>query len=229
MGRIPVERHALKPMHPSHTHSRFRLAVLTAFLISAFFAPQAKATIDFTNWASSSGGTATGSVNGVNFTVSGLGASSLDSANLTGSNFTGFTGSASQGTIDMESSDQLTITLDSTVGTLYFYTVFWRGNAGGAQLADPAYTFSAPFTVLAGETAGSVAGDTLTVPSGFASGVLAFSNIQTLTISTNNVSGNIQELTFGLSDAPEPTTATLMGIGVAVLAAFRFRKSTARR
>jgi hypothetical protein len=108
---------------------------------------------------------------------------------------------------------------------LLLYAAAWRGNAEG-EVDLVTYTFSQPFTIESGMTAGTSAGNTLTIadlPNNYGRGILRFPGpITSLAVESNSPSSNLQGLTFGI--IPEPLSLQILAIaGFATLALGRVR------
>jgi hypothetical protein len=159
----------------------------------------------------------TGSLNGVNFTVSGV----SEAARKTGDFNTGnhnFSGSQNYLDFLQNDSPTITITFDSAVSGLEMYLYYFRGGdplSGGFD----SYTFSESFSITAGLAGIPVSGSTLDTSSAiFASGILSFTGpVTSLTITTT---GSAVGGYAGFTMAQDAGAPAVPGIGgVAALAA----------
>lgn len=114
-----------------------------------------------------------------------------------------------------------TFTFSSPVQGLLLYVASWRGTESGSPGPGTNYEFSEAFTVLDGLSAGSVAGNTLTLGDNqFHSGILKFSGpISSLSLKTDASFGNQQILTLAYdpdavtASVPLPGTLPLVAVG----------------
>ncbi|SMF97052.1 PEP-CTERM protein-sorting domain-containing protein [Methylomagnum ishizawai] len=196
------------------------LAAARASLLSAGLAaaPAAQAGVIGASWSNTSSGT----LNGVAFSFTG--GTGLTSANLSGSNYTGYALASSQQALYYADGSNWSITFASPVTDLLLYEASWRGG--------PTFTFNHAFTILTGNSSVSSTSTTLTTPGSFATytnGILQFTGpITSLSITgVSNATGGLDALTFGVQQAsvPEPSTLLLMGIGLAY--GFRRRQAVA--
>ncbi|WP_309707435.1 PEP-CTERM sorting domain-containing protein, partial [Armatimonas sp.] len=171
----------------------------------------------FATWATPT----TGTLNGVNFTVTGFtGFPSLFSANLSGANYSAAPGSASQQSVSYAVSNNWTISFASPISNLNLYGIFWRGtgaSSGGGGVTT-SYTFNQPITIASGMAGATAVGNLLTMPgNAFQNGILNFgAPVTTLSVTTNADSPSGQVLTLSttvVSSAPEPGTLALLALG----------------
>jgi len=174
------------------------------------------------------GDPATGTIQGVNFTIA---------------NFTNVNPPASITTTDFSENDtdfdlrpltanqealgygfqsDWTVTFDSPLPKLFIYVDSWR-------LGD--YQFSQNFTIVDGFNAGSIinSGTTLSLPSGFHDGILEFLGpITTLSIAIDGDSASQTEITFATIPEPAGAASTLIAPPPPPRAALRNRSTSPR-
>jgi hypothetical protein len=160
--------------------------------------------VDFANWSSTTAGT----LDSFSFAFSNSKPTTLDTADLSTSDFSAAPGSATQQVLDYAVSDPWSVTFNAAVPQLLLDAKFWRGSQSGATGPTVDYTFNLPFTILSGLSGATVSGDTLSVPNdlNFHDGILKFSNVTTLSVTDNSDAEDFssQGLTFSLT--PEPAS-----------------------
>jgi hypothetical protein len=186
--------------------------------------PPATAPVD---WAAPTDGSASGTVSGVDVTLTGIAQSaSLLNTDLSGADFAIAPLAVDQETVSFDASDAWTLSLSAPTDALLLYAAFWRGNAAAANPVE--YSFTAPFTVLSGFAEASVAnaGMTLALPdTGFHNGLLLFHGpLAALTVASTAGTTSSQAMTVAI--VPEPGAAASALVAVALL--WR-RRSAARR
>lgn len=173
-----------------------------------------------TSWSSVTAGTlGPASVAMTGFT--GIPGPSLENLNLSGSNFSAAPGPSVALVPTYEVRDNWSAHFSTVLPALDLYLVFWRGIF--ANDFEPAvnfnYTFGSPFTVLSGLAGATHTGNTLQVSTtGFYSGIVEFTNVADLALTTDTLGHSAQGLTFGLPTAtlvPEPASLPLMSLAVA--------------
>jgi hypothetical protein len=204
----------------SKSRRRFRatrlLSIASALLLLAGTMERANASV-FVDWISSDATSATGDLAGttVTLTFSVLANQpSLDTSDLTGSDFSFSPGSATEESVSYDVGETWSVTFSQPVSDLLLYAAFWRG--AFADVASVDYIFDQAFTIESGLTMATQTVTTLTVPGAdFHSGIIRFAGpISTLTLSTNSTGQSSQGLTF----AAVPEAPAWMFLGVAAVA-----------
>ena len=158
-----------------------------------------------------------GSLNGVNFTMSGVSTpgfgGEIQSLSMSGADWN-YIGTQQGRVYNQNTASSFTITFDTAVTGLQFYLYYFRGVVSGAGGYD-SYTFSESFTITGGLSNTSRSGDTLdTSAAVFASGVVSFTGpVTSLTITTTGTAtGGDAGFTMAQSAAP-PAVPGLAGLG----------------
>ena len=166
--------------------------------------------ITFATWTD----TQNGSLNGVDFTVSGAPTGSIGQADFGTEDGRWGTSPGILHYLPYRSENNLTITFNSAISNLSLYTYYWRGSAvyGGVQTLSEHFTANASYSETASGT--TVSG------SGYNSGILSFSGPVTTLSITGAGSSSWQGLTFAVpANVPDTgSTAALLGVGVVALA-----------
>jgi hypothetical protein len=184
-----------------------RFSFLSALALLAITAlPQtSQAQISFANWTSNT----TGTLGGVNFTMTGLTVSFIGSTyDLSGSEYSAAPGSTMQESLDYQGDSSWTVTFDSPVNDLNVYSIFWRTNG---------YTLDKSFAIASGMSNTTTLGNTITTNDGFTNGIIRIpGSTSSLTVSVPG-GNSFQALNFSLgsasSAAPEPGTLALLALG----------------
>jgi len=194
-------------------------------LLLAFACCRASAGTVFATWNAAGLGTASGSLAGVNFTISGLTNAKLNTANLSGGSFSIPGGSSQQSLLYAEESN-FTVTFSSPIPVLYVYDYDWRPE----DLAN--FDFSQAIQILSGNSNASVVGGTsfdATNFNSFLNGIIELTNVTSFTVTQNFHDPSGQALDFAtpaLATAPEPDSLALWTLALLVaplLIARRFR------
>ena len=196
-----------------------RFSFLSALALLAITAlPQtSQAQISFANWTSNT----TGTLGGVNFTMTGLTVSFIGSTyDLSGSEYSAAPGSTMQESLDYQGDSSWTVTFDSPVNDLNVYSVFWRGND---------YTLDNSFAIASGMSNTTTLGNTITTIDAFTNGIIRIpGSISSLTVSASGLDNSFQALNFSLgsasSAAPEPGTLAFLALGGGLVIVKRRRK-----
>ncbi len=166
-----------------------------------------------------------GTADGVDVSVANLGMPSLSTLEMRGSDFAAAELCSNAGSLEYETGSDWTVTLSQPVAALLVYARFWRGPA--ADIDPVTYQFDAPFTILSGLAAASVAnGDTLlSAPGpGFHDGILRFEGpISSLSVGTNSMTTSEQAMTFAV--VPEPAAAAGAPCALAAILWLRRRRT----
>ncbi len=149
------------------------------------------------NWAGTAGGTLGAST----VTVSGFtsGATILPYDLSVPTYYSGAPLSSSQDCMDHHCDDAWTANFSPAVSGLTWYGKWTRGINSSTNNTPASYTFNHPFTILSGFSAGTINGNTLTIPgTGFHHGILQFSgSVSTLTCTSTNTWGSFQAMNLG--------------------------------
>lgn len=186
---------------------------LQTFLFSAaLLAVQTLSGATFATFNAVSNNARTGNLSGIDFSISPVTTSSLPSADLSGPNFSFDPGSASQTVLQHASANSWTISFNTAVPFLEVYAILWR---------PAAYSFSLTPTIASGLTNATLSTNSLLLPSngGFGSGILTFTNVTELSLTTSFTGGGVQQTQFAVPGAaiPEPSTLSLLAAGTAFL------------
>ena len=215
-------RRRLNPRH--HTPMNHRLLLSFALVLISLAQP-ARAAIMFADWTSASGGSGTGTVNGVGFAATfSLGngsAAQIDTVSLTAPTWTPDSGGAVD-IVDLGSQNTTTLTFDEPVTNFALQFRYWRGPI--AQGPTDYYTFSGSFSGSpsivsgnAGMLASSLTGNQWNVTGVVdMDGTIGFSgSVTSLTITPGPgvTINNGQQFTF--SAVPEPSTYAMALAGLA--------------
>ncbi len=153
---------------------------------------------------------ASGTLDGVNFTMSGLSSpgfgAEIQDMTMAGTDWNSV-GMQSGRLYNQNFASSFTITFDSPVTDLQLYLYYFRGNTSGGGGYD-SYTFSESFTVTGGLTGISVTANTIDTSSvDFANGVLTFDGpVSALTVSgTGDAVGGDAGFTLAKAPAAQST------------------------
>lgn len=136
------------------------------------------------------GGTASGTLGPLRVTASQALSASPLAADLTGTDFSAAPLGVSQGLVEYQEQSDFRIALNRPVDGLMLYLVGWRAHT---------YTFNRPFTILSGLGGATVAGNTLTTPVGFTSGIIRFDDpVSTFAVDNPAGSASRQDLTLAV-------------------------------
>jgi hypothetical protein len=192
-------------------------AACVAVLLACACAPAASASAAFATWTAASGSTASGTLDGVSFTITGLDNAGLTTADLSGGYFSAYPGSSSQQALTYAEESNYTVTFATPIAVLYVYQDYWRPE----DLAD--YDFSQAISIASGDSNTTVVGGTdldATNYNNFINGVVELTNVTSFTVTQNFSDVSYQNLDFAGTAGvatPEPGSLAVVTLGVAAL------------
>lgn len=171
---------------------------------------------------------ANGTLNGVDFTLTGIHGAFASGGNYNTSDYS-FAPLSNAARLDVRPNVSWTISFETAVTNLLVYLGDWRGIGGDPFTGDTVfYDFSSDFVIGSGSGFTKPSANRLAVPdSGFANGVLLFTGpVLSLGVTDNSGATSVfQELTFAvdpdLTPVPLPTGLWLGLAGLASLTAAR--------